>query len=148
MRRWAAYATMGLVAGAVVFPALRPSQRDSYPLSTYPMFSHDLGSVSDLDSAVGTEADGTHVRLSPTLIAGGHEVIHAAATVSAAIAAGDTAALCAEVAARVARDSGRDSLVGVEVVTERLDVIAWWHGDRQPRSRTVHASCPVPKAGS
>jgi hypothetical protein len=148
MRRWATYATIGLLAGAVVFPAVRPGERDSYPLSTYPMFSHDLGSVSDLDTVVGLEADGTQVRLSPTLIAGGHEVIHAAATVSAAIGAGDTQALCTEVAARVAKDSGRDSLVGVEVVTERLDVIAWWHGDRRPLSRTVHASCPVPMGGS
>jgi hypothetical protein len=146
MQRWVAYLTMGLVAGAVAFPLVRPDERDSYPLSTYPMFSYDLGRVSDLDTVVGIDGTGAERRLTPTLIAGGHEVIHAAATVSASIANGDTPALCAEVAARVARDRGRGSLVRIEVVSERYDVIAWWQGDREPRARTVHASCVVTRA--
>lgn len=147
MRRAPAYALMLAFAGAAAFPLVRPGYKDSYPLSTYPMFSEDRGRIADVDTVVGLDATGTAHWLTPTLIAGGHEVIHAAATVSRSIAAGDTSALCGEVAARVAR-SGRDELVAVEVVTEQLDVVAWWHGDREPRARTVHARCDVERSGS
>ena len=118
-------------------PAVR--DRDGFPLSTYPMFSYDRGRIADIDTAVGIDSSGTTRRLSPELIAGGSEVIHAAATVSKSISRGDTLELCNEIAARA---RGRD-LVSIEVVTERYDVIDWFADDEQPLNVTVHARCEV-----
>jgi hypothetical protein len=137
MRRWTAYAAAAIASVAVLAPAVR--DRDGFPLSTYPMFSYDRGRVADIDTAVGIDRDGRTRRLSPELIAGGSEVIHAAATVSKSISRGDSLELCGEIAAR-ARE--RD-FASIEVVTERYDVIDWFDGDEQPINVTVHAHCEV-----
>ncbi len=127
-----------LVVAAVLSPALH--ERDSYPLSTYPMFSHDRGRIAVIDTAVGFDAAGARRRLNPSIISGGYEVIRAAATVSRSIRAGHTAELCAEIAARAAR---RPDLVRIEVVSETHDVVAYFTDDAEPLAIRVHASCPV-----
>jgi hypothetical protein len=129
------YAVSAGAVLAVAAPGV--SDRDSFPLSNYPMFSYDRGRVTALDTAVGVTADGTQERLSPEVIAGGYEVVHASQTVSKAIRAGDAAGLCGEVAARAAGDG----LVRIEVVTETYDTIRWFDGDETPLRRVVHASC-------
>lgn len=138
MRRWVAYTVSALVAGALLWPAVR--DRDDFPLSTYPMFSDNLGRVADIDTAVGFDHDGARVRLSPELIGGGIEVIHAGETVTRSIRRGDTDALCAEIARRV---RARGDLERIEVVTERHDAVAWFRGDEEPLDVTVHSSCGV-----
>ena len=75
MRRGVATAASVLAVLAVLSPALH--ERDSYPLSTYPMFSQDRGRVATIPTAVGFRADGSRNRRSPALIAGGIEVIPA-----------------------------------------------------------------------
>lgn len=141
MGRRLATAVSVLAVLAVLSPALH--ERDSYPLSTYPMFSHDRGRVATIDTAVGVHADGTWERLNPNLVAGGIEVIHAAVTVTESVRRGDTPALCAEIAARVASSSARRDVVAVEVVSETHDVVTWFDGPDVPLSRTVHATCEV-----
>jgi hypothetical protein len=140
MRRRVATVVSAAAIVAVLSPALH--QRDSYPLSTYPMFSYDLGRIESIDTAVGYDVAGRRTRLSPTLIAGGSEVIHAAVTVTTAIAHGDTDALCAEIAAR-ARSDG--SLVRIEVVTETYDVVTYFENHADPDPVVVHAACEVPR---
>ena len=141
MRRRVA-SVVSLVAILVV---LLPAwvERDSYPLSTYPMFSYPRDRVAVVDSAVGYDATGRRMRLTPTIIGGGSEVIHAAVTVSTAIAQRDTDALCQEIAARGA--SRRPALVRIEVVSEAHDVIAYFEGEETPASVVVHSSCEVPR---
>jgi hypothetical protein len=131
------YAISGIAVAAVVAPGF--SDEDSFPLSNYPMFSYDRGRVTALDTAVGINADGDIERLSPEVIAGGYEVIHASRTVSKAIRAGDAAGLCLEIAERAS-----DDLVRIEVVTETYDTIRWFDGDETPIDRAVHASCEAP----
>ena len=140
MRRRVASVVSLVVLVAVLSPALH--EHDSYPLSTYPMFSFDRGRIASIDTAVGYDGGGARHRLSPTLIAGGIEVIHAAVTVSAAIERGDTPALCAEIAERA---RARPAIVRIEVVSETHDVIAYFEGHHEPRSVVVHASCAVPR---
>jgi hypothetical protein len=132
------YAVATVAVAAVALPGF--SDRDSFPLSNYPMFSYDVGRVRAIDTAVGVSPGGTYERLSPELIAGGYEVIHASKTVTKAIRAGDAAALCAEIAAR----AEGESLRAVQVVTETYDTIAWFEGDQTPLARAVHAECEVP----
>jgi hypothetical protein len=138
MRRTAAAVVSVLAVGGVLSPALH--ERDSYPLSTYPMFSHDRGRLAVIDTAVGWDTAGRRRRLNPGLIAGGIEVIRAAVTVSRSITNGDTAALCAEIAQRAV---GRRDLVRIEVVSETHDVVAYFAHSAEPLAVTVHASCPV-----
>ena len=142
MRRGWAYVVSVSALAAVFSPVLRPSQRDSYPLSTYPMFSNDLGRESALATAVGVTIDGQVRRLSPELISGGYEPVRAYTTVEASIANGDTADLCREIAERAAKSRATD-VIAIEVVTEVHDVVAWFEGDKVPVQRIVHARCPL-----
>lgn len=135
---WAAAIAVVVVVG-VVPVAL---DRDSFPLSTYPMFSYRRTSTEVVDTAVATEPGGRTWRLSPVQIAATDEVITAAATVSDAIAAGRTDDLCAQIAARVA-DDGPDDATAIEVVSERYDAIEWFEGNHTPLERDVHARCEV-----
>lgn len=138
--------TTALTLGVVLSPLLRPDH-DSYPLSTYPMFSTPIGRESALPTAVGRRDDGAIVRLSPELISGGFEPVRAFAVVARAISGADTESLCREIAARVADSSGRVAAVtSVEVVTERHDVVGYFAGDEEPRQRDVHAQCAVERS--
>jgi len=115
--------------------------RDSFPLSTFPMFASQRTSSETVDTAVAV--NGTQVwRLDPERIAGTDEVIQAAATVSDAIGAGTADRLCAEIAQRVSSSGPREANA-VEVVTERYDSVKWFAGDRTVLGRVVHAHCPV-----
>ena len=132
-----------VVSVAAILVVLLPAwiERDSYPLSTYPMFSYRRARVEVVDTAVGYDTAGWRVRLTPTIIAGGREVIHAAVTVSTAIAQGDTDALCNEIAARAT--ARRPPLARIEVVSETHDVITYFAGGATPLAVVVHASCEV-----
>ena len=141
MRRAWAYVVSVCAVALVFSPVLRPGQRDSYPLSTYPMFSYDRGRESSLPTAVGVTADGVLLRLSPELISGGYEPVRAFATVEASIANGDTDVLCAEIAERTERRKA--DVIAIEVVTEVHDVIAWFEGQKEPSQRIVHARCGI-----
>jgi hypothetical protein len=132
-----------VVAVVGLFPVL--ADRDSFPLSTLPMFSADLPAVQPIDTVVGVRADGSEVALGPDRIAGTDVVNQAAAVVSSAISLGSAAALCADVAERVAGD-GVDGVVALEVVTEHYDAVRWFDGDHRPVRRDVHARCSLPAA--
>ena len=140
---YAAIVAVLLVVGVVPLVL----DRDSFPLSTYPMFSSRRSTAESVDTAVAVDAAGALQRLGPERIAGTDEIILATATVGGAIAAGTTDALCREIAGRVA-SVGPPSAVAVEVVTERFDALDWYDGDREPLQRDVHATCPVERAGS
>jgi hexokinase len=122
---------------ALVWPA--PAGRDSFPLSNYPMFAAARPAETSSRSAVGVDAAGEFLRLSPADIGGTDQVIQAAATIRQAVENDTTDELCDEIAERI---SGR--AVAVEVVTERYDTIAWFDGRTEPIERRVHARCPVP----
>jgi hypothetical protein len=116
--------------------------RDSFPLSTFPMFSADIDSTQSIATAVGVAADSSTVRLEPEVIAATTIVNQAVTVVADAIASGRADRLCADIAGRV-RAGGPSDAVAVEVVTEAYDAPEWFDGDRQPVSRKVHARCEV-----
>jgi hypothetical protein len=131
--RCALGAAIVLLAAA---PVVRSPAEDSFPLSTYPMFSLARPQETTVNSAAGFDAAGTRVRLSPRVVGGTVEVIQAAGTIVQAIGAGTTADLCREVLAEAPAE-----VVAVEIVTETYDVIDYFDGDETPRERTVHARC-------
>lgn len=130
---------------AMLGPPLRDPPRDSYPLSTYPMFSTDRGRLSSIATAVGTTIRGEEVRLSPELIGGGDEPMLAVQTAADAVRAGPAGSLelCEQVARRVA---GSDLTEVVEIVvrTEVRDNVAWFaDGERRPVEIVEAARCEV-----
>ena len=125
-----------VVLALVAAPLLRAPSNDSFPLSTYPMFSVARPAETSVSTAVGWSADGERVTLSPRIIGGTAEVIQAAGTIAQAIGSGTTDALCSEVLAKAP-----DRVAAVEVVTETYDVVAYFDGAEDPIRRTVHARC-------
>lgn len=143
--RTLAYTVLAAAVAAVLGPPLWPPPADSYPLSTYPMFSIDRGAVSQVATVVGVDEAGEEARLTPGLIGGTDEPMLAVATASRA-ARGTPAEqrrLCEQVAGRVAR-SGRDEVVAVRLQVEVHDSVAHVTGDEvEPRSVRVLATCEV-----
>ena len=126
-------AVLGAVASAVV------RDRDSFPLSTYPMYASARANVATLSTAVGVESGGDVRRLSLGTIARTDDPLIAESLVDRAIAADGGAALCIEIAGRV-RD---ESIDAIEVVAERHDIVDRAAGRDSLVDRTVHARCDV-----
>lgn len=118
--------------------------RDSYPLSTYPMFSSRRTAIEPVHTAVLVDSEGEVTRLSPTQISGNDEVIIAAQLVYESIGRDGGVLLCDDIARRIGEPPSPSA--NIEIVTERYDAIAWYEGRRSPISRVVHASCGVPGA--
>lgn len=118
------------------------TDRDSFPVSTYPMFSQPRTSETTVGYAVGLDRGGGDDRLPPEVVGGTAEVVHAAETIRQARRRDDLDGLCNEMAARLA---GRDGdVVEVEIRLDTYDVVGWFEGRRDPLERDVLARCPVP----
>ncbi len=136
MRRVALLVSLALV---VLWPALQPHGSDGFPLSTYPMFAADTGSVRAIATAVGIDADGVVHRLDPGAIGGGDEPVLAAETARNAVNEGSADEYCAEIAARV--DDAE--IAAVEVRTEVRDTVADVDASEPADEVRVHARCEV-----
>lgn len=113
--------------------------RDSFPLSNYPMFSSRRSSTETVDTAILVDASGGVTRIAPRDIAGTDEVILAAVTVSEALRDATADLLCLDIIGRLGirvPEGGE-----VRIVTETFDAIEWYRGDRTPLSTVVHADC-------
>ena len=117
--------------------------RDSFPLSTYPMYASTRGDVVAVATANGITTSGDTERLSLALIGDIDDPLIVAALVRDAIrdGAGGAERLCRDIATRVRADSERFGQV--EVVTERHDVVDHASGRESLESREVHAVCEV-----
>lgn len=135
MTRTARCVISAAVVVAVAFPVLGSPFRDSFPLSTYPMFSVARPQQAAVNSAVGFDTTGGEITLRPLDIGGTREVIQAAATISRAISRGEAEDLCKEVLRKV------PGATVIEIVTETYDVIAYFDDDQVPLQRVVHARC-------
>lgn len=137
---------LGTVILAVIGVVPIVLDRDSYPLSTYPMFSSRRTAVEPVHTAVLVGIDGSTMRLSPTQISGNDEVIIAGQIVYRSIGRDGGAVLCDDIARRI--QDPRNEGATIEIVTEKYDAIAWYEGRRSPISRVVHSSCRVPGVAS
>ncbi len=140
MRRLVPYVIASAAVVAVLIPVLRPDAGDSYPISSYPMFTADRDREETIATAVALTRNGEIERLSPKLIAGTDEPVHAASTVSRSIRRGNTDALCDEIATRV---EGDPAIVEIEVRAETYDTVAWFETG-EPIDVETHSRCVVP----
>ncbi len=119
---------------AVLSPAV--TGRDSFPLSTYPMYAHHRGETAIFRTAEGLDESGELHRLSLRLIADSDDPLVAQGLLIDTIRRGDGAALCTEIARRVGGHEVRIVRVELVELTLRLD-------SGEELRRRVHDRCVV-----
>ncbi|MFK7919435.1 MAG: hypothetical protein AB8G14_15270 [Ilumatobacter sp.] len=132
--------TVGLLAALVAPVAI---DRDSFPLSTYPMYSRARSGESTIVTAQGVEPDGTRRTLTPTLIGGSNDPLIVVGELRTALAAGRSDGRCVEIAERVAARSALAAVIAIEVVSERHDTVARTLGENSLIERSLRATCEV-----
>lgn len=144
------YSLTALVIAAVLYPLSFDKREDSFPLSSYPMFArfHPKPTLNEYYLVAASRGDAPEFRRSvpPELIANS-EVLQAQATIRGAVRRGPRAmkALCAEVAARVARSPSFDRAGEVRLVKGTYDAIAYLTGTDTRGREVVRARCQVPR---
>lgn len=117
--------------------------QDSFPLSTYPMFSHPR-SKPWLFRARGMAPDRV-TALEPSVVAN-DDVLQAAASVRQALLQGPEASepLCHLIAERVAKLPHHAQVTWIELVSEQHDPIAYFEQYApDPLQTVVHMRCEV-----
>jgi hypothetical protein len=147
MERLRAYAISAILLAAMIEPAFRSDpDRDSYPFSTYPMFTHRRGRTNSVSAAIAVHADGSEARVPPSYVANA-ETMQAFYTLARAVNHGgaEARALCESIAEHLrAETSGALAhAVRVELITESVDAIDYLGGRQKPFDRRVHARCSV-----
>jgi hypothetical protein len=129
------------LAASILSPVVVPLGWDSFPISSYPMFSRgDVGTVNELAHVVLVRRDGSRVAAAPSLV-GYQEPMVGMSVVRAHLERGTAGELCTSIAAH-ARDANVDA-VGIEVVASVFDTRRYFSGDHAPLRREVHARCEV-----
>ena len=137
MKREGRIAVTMLVTATLLAPVA--FDRDSFPLSTYPMYARTRSSESTIVTAYGRTATGERL-LTPGVIGDSDDPLIVAGELRAAINAGRAPERCREIAKRA---SNIDGVVGIVVVTERHDTVAHTMGQTSLLSRAVHATCDM-----
>jgi hypothetical protein len=144
-----AYVVSAVVLACVAWPVVRhPLRDDSFPLSTYPMFSRPRPKpVLSANYALRVDADGERHHLSPRYIANG-EVLQARAILDRTVGSKDRRRLrqlCEDIAERVARWD-HPAKATVRIVRGTHDAVEYLTGrDTRGRER-IHIECPVRKS--
>ncbi len=138
--RWRRRVVVALVLFFVALPAIR--NRDSYPLSTYPVYASARDRSATITTAVAVAPNGFRYRLWINAIAETDDPLIAEERVRDAIRQNRADSLCVDIVRRA--DLDPDDAVAIEVVTERFDVVAMTVGRDPNLERVVHARCENP----
>lgn len=133
-----------VVIGTVLSPVLRHPDEDSFPLSTYPMFSHERPREMSMVHAIGLDAEGAREPLPPRVSADTREVLQSMRTIEMAVHGGRAIELCREIGERVKSREDLSQVREVVIETITFDAVAYFDEPRpEPRERFVHARCEV-----
>jgi hypothetical protein len=144
--RTAAYLVIAVVLAAVLLPLRWPQDRDSFPLSNYPMFARGRRSPElKLVYAVAIGPEDRRTYVPPELVAN-REVLQARAVLARAASRGVRAGreLCESIARRVA--AARGALAGageIRIVRGRHDSVRYFETGELGAERVL-ARCQVP----
>ncbi|HSD87224.1 MAG TPA: hypothetical protein VLB44_06905 [Kofleriaceae bacterium] len=129
--------------GATLEPLARDPYDDSFPLSTYPMFATKRPAIQTFRYALGETRDGKRRTLSPSMIGSG-EILQALKIVEHAVGKGrgELAALCQQIAARVAADGDFNDVVAIRIVSGTHDAVEYLARDHVG-PETELSRCPV-----
>lgn len=130
-----------LVTSAIGVAMLAPviGNHDSFPLSTYPMYSRLRSNEVSFVIAQGIDFDGGTHTLSMSIIGASDDPLIVFGELRAAISNGRAGERCREIADRV----GTTDFVAIEVVTERHDIVDQVAGSPSLLGRTVHVRCDI-----
>ena len=136
-------AVSAVILGLTIWPVSWPTGRDSFPLSSYPMFARrEVNPTVHLHYAVGFDGGGGRHVIGPEYVANS-EVLQARAALSRAVTnKAKTDALCRSIAERVASDDDFDSVIEVRIITGRHDAVAYLRGETTGHER-IRGRCEV-----
>lgn len=134
-----------VLIGATLSPVLRKPEDDGYPLSTYPMFAFRRPTKLTMDYAVGVTASGERRWLRPRFV-GSSEVLQARATIERAMHGGAKAqaALCDQIAKRVAADDDFADVAEIRLLTGSHDAVEYLVRHVEGKELVRH-TCKVPR---
>lgn len=142
MKREGRIALTAIVTVALFAPVA--IDRDSFPLSTYPMYARTRTAESTIATAYARTTDKGERLLTPMVIGDSDDPLVVAGELRSAIEDGRAPERCREIARRASRIDG---VVGIDVVIERHDTVAHTSGRASMLARTVHATCDVSRPG-
>ena len=139
-----AYVVSLALVAAVLWPALRTPPQDSFPLSTFPMFSRKRPAEVLIDHVVAVDEQGVAQVVPPQLVAG-VEVLQTKVAIAHAVRSGKAGRqrLCREVAARLASEPAWRHAKRVEVRRDRFAVLKYFSDSRKPLHTQVYARCNI-----
>ncbi|MEM7436519.1 MAG: hypothetical protein AAF436_15285 [Myxococcota bacterium] len=136
-----------VVTALVVAPAFSNPNDDSFPLSTFPMFSRakrDPGLV--ITQVLAVRGDGRRTPLPPELSTGNEEVIQAMRMIHDGVYSDRkrARAFCEEIAERV-RDAGSEweDVKRIEFARSHFDTVAYFEKGPEPITRKTLKQCEV-----
>jgi hypothetical protein len=139
---------MALLGVVVLSPIVQSRDWDSFPVSSFPMFSRgDRGHVRGLAHAVLVHRDGSKSAAPPSLV-GTPEPMVATSIIASHIAKGTASDLCTFIADRAARGSTAalaGEIASIEIVVSVYDTHRYFASppSREPIARDVHATCNI-----
>jgi hypothetical protein len=144
-----AWVVLLLATAAMLWPVLATPQRDSFPLSTYPMFAARRGNPV-MHQVVAVDASGTEYRVAPEYL-GSSEVLQAKSLLDAAARGSQKRRdqFCRGVAKRLQRGTEVQA-DHLEIVRLRFEPIAYFTTGPEPLERSVLSRCSadVPENGA
>ena len=143
MRRLWIYAFSLAMIAWMSWPLFRPRvEGDSFPHSTFPMFSQKPHTHLKITHALGVKNRGERVPLPPIISSGNRAILQSQKVIWRGIRS-DAAAYCEAVAERVKRDEDFDDIVEVELATSQFHIIHYFEKTPNPTQRHVHRRCAV-----
>lgn len=141
--RAVAYGVSAVVLVATLWPPFRDPPADSFPLSTYPMFSVPRDREVEVSHLLAVTSDGRRLPLAPGLASGDFEVLQAQAAIRGAILEGRPSMerLCDAAARRLAGRRDMADVVHLELATSLFDVLRYFGDGAAPLARLVHFRC-------
>ena len=137
LRRWVRSLSVVGVIAVLIAPVV--TNRDSFPLSTYPMYARTRAAEVSFVTAQGVDGDGAIMPLSLDVIGSSDDPLVVAGELRAAVRRDEADERCQAIARRVRSER----IEHVEVVTERHDTIVRLEGGDSLVRRIVHSRCPV-----
>jgi hypothetical protein len=145
---WMGAAVSLVVALLVAMPAFSEPSEDSFPLSTFPMFSRAKRDPElVLTQVLAVMPDGTRQPLPPKLATGNAEVIQALRMIRDEVYGGRAraTAFCEDIAARVrsADDEHWRQAKTIEIARSHFDTVAYFETGPEPVTRKPLKRCAV-----
>lgn len=128
-----------------IFQNFKSSPQDDFPLSYYPMFTKKRKQDTKVIHPIGVTRAGAKINLHYQVVAdGGMNQVRR--QINKQVRNQQAQQLCNHVAQMIDLHSPElhEPLVGVQIVSDRYNLAAYFAGERSPMKRNIEATAPVP----